>query len=173
MAARRILFLRHAKSSWADPDGDDYARPLAPRGRRAAAVIGVYLRDEGLVPDLVLCSGARRARETWENVSSAFKTRPPVEHEESLYMIAPDRLLKRLRKVPDTAASVLVVGHEGGIDALARTLAANGSAALRRRLGEKFPTAALAVVALDLGRWSDLADGTGTLTIFAAPKDLV
>ncbi len=173
MVARRILFLRHAKSSWAEPDGDDYSRPLAPRGRRAAAVMGVYIRDEGLAPELVLCSGARRARDTWEIVAAALDKRPPVEHEDALYMIGPDRLLKRLRKAPDSAKSVLVVGHEGGVDALARSLSANGAAALRRKLGEKFPTASLAVVALDLDRWSDLSEGTGTLTVFAAPKDLV
>ena len=88
-------------------------------------------------------------------------------------MVTPDRLLKRLRKVPDSAATVLVVGHEGGVDALARRLAANGPASLRRRLAEKFPTAAIAVIALDLAHWSQLAEGTGTLTAFAAPKDLV
>ena len=173
MSARRILLLRHAKSSWDTPEQDDYARPLAPRGRRAAAVMGVFIRDEGLTPDLVLCSGARRARDTWEILSAALAKRPPVEHEEALYMVTPDRLLKRLRKTPDTAQSVLVVGHEGGVDALARVLSANGAAALRRRLGEKFPTAALAVVSIDLAHWSDLAEGKGTLTAFAAPKDLV
>lgn len=173
MVARRLLFLRHAKSSWDEPGTDDYERPLAPRGRRAAAVMGVYLHDEGLTPDLVLCSGARRARDTWEIVSGALARRPPVEHDAALYMIAPDQLLKRLRKAPDTAASVLVVGHEGGVDDLARRLAANGPAALRRRLAEKFPTAALAVLALDLERWAELAEGRGTLTVLAAPKDLV
>ena len=173
MSARRIIFLRHAKSAWDEPEQDDYARPLAPRGRRAAAVMGVFIRDEGLAPDLVLCSGAKRARETWEIVSACFGKRPPVEHEEALYMVTPDRLLKRIRKVPDTAQSVLVVGHEGGVDALARALSANGPAALRRRLSEKFPTAALAVVAVDLAHWTELVEGTGTLTAFATPKDLV
>lgn len=173
MSARRILFLRHAKSSWDAPESNDHDRPLAPRGRRAAAVMGVFIREEGLAPDLVLCSAARRARETWEIVSAAFAKRPPVEHEEGLYMISPERLLKRLRKAPDEANTLCVVGHEGGVDALARSLSGNGAAALRRRLGEKFPTAALAVVAVDLAHWSDLADGKGTLTVFAAPKDLV
>jgi len=173
MSPRRILFLRHAKSAWDEPEQDDYARPLAPRGRRAAAVMGVYIRDEGLAPDLVLCSGARRARETWDIVNAALAKHPPVEHEEALYMISPERLLKRLRKVPDEAKSVLVVGHEGGVDALARALTGNGAAALRQRLGEKFATAALAVVAVDLAHWSDLAEGKGTLTALAAPKELV
>jgi phosphohistidine phosphatase len=160
MTSRRILLLRHAKSAWDEPGLEDYERPLAPRGRRAAAVMGVYIRDEALVPDLVLCSGARRAVET-------------VEHDPALYMITADRLLKRLRKLPDAAKSVLVVGHEGGIDVLARRLIADGAAPLRRRLGEKFPTAALAVIAVAAGAWPALQERSGTIIRFSAPKDLI
>jgi phosphohistidine phosphatase len=179
MVARRILLLRHAKSSWDEPGANDLDRPLAPRGRRAAAVIGVYLRDEDLVPDLVLCSGARRARETWEIIAHELECAPPpkrapaVEHEAALYMATPDQLLRRLRKVADSVRSVLVVGHEGGVDALARRLASEGAAPLRRRLAEKFPTAALAVLALELEAWNALGEKSATLTLFAAPKDLV
>lgn len=173
MTARRILLLRHAKSSWDEPGASDYDRPLAPRGRRAAAVMGVYLRDEDFVPDLVLCSGARRARETWDLVAHAFKRPPAIEHDTALYMATPDLLLKRLKKLPDAVRTVLFVGHEGGVDALARRLAGNGAAPLRRRLAEKFPTAALAVLALELADWGALAEKSATLTRLAAPKDLV
>jgi phosphohistidine phosphatase len=173
MIARRILLLRHAKSAWDEPGLDDYERPLAPRGRRAAAVMGVYLRDEDLVPDLVLCSGARRARETWETAAHELAAAPPVEHDQALYMVTADRLLKRLKKLPDAVKTVLVVGHEGGVDALARRLTGEGAAPLRRRLAEKYPTAALAVIALELADWGLLAEKAGTLTRFAAPKDLV
>ena len=173
MISRRILLLRHAKSAWHEPGLDDYERPLAPRGRRAAAVMGVYLRDENLVPDLVLCSGARRAKETWEVAAHELPRPPEAEYDSDLYMASADRLLKRLRKLPATVKSVLVVGHEGGVDVLARRLTGDGSAPLRRRLGEKFPTAAMAVVAMALDDLSTLADKCGTLTRFAAPKDLV
>lgn len=173
MTSRRILLLRHAKSAWDEPGLDDFERPLAPRGRRAAAVMGVYLRDEGLAPDLVLCSAARRARETWEIAAHELPRAPAVEHDPGLYMVTADRLLKRLRKLPVTVASVLVVGHEGGVDALARRLVGDGAAPLRKRLSEKFPTAALAVVAVTLDDWAALAEKSGTLTRYAAPKDLV
>jgi phosphohistidine phosphatase len=173
MAARRILLLRHAKSAWDEPGLEDRERPLAPRGRRAAAVMGVYLRDEDLVPDLVLCSSARRARETWEIAAHELAKPPAVEHDDTLYMVTADRLLKRLKKLPDTVKTVLVVGHEGGVDVLAGWLVGDGAAPLRRRLGEKFPTAALAVIALALEDWGLLAEKSGTLTRFAAPKDLV
>lgn len=173
MTARRILLLRHAKSSWDEPGASDYDRPLAPRGRRAAAVMGVYLRDEDLVPDLVLCSGAARARETWDLVAHAFKRAPAVEHDVALYMATPDQLLKRMKKLPDSVRTVLIVGHEGGVDALARRLTGHGAAPLRRRLAEKFPTAALAALALELDDWGALAEKSATLARFAAPKDLV
>ena len=173
MTARRILLLRHAKSAWDEPGLDDYERPLAARGRRAAAVMGVYLRDEELAPDLVLCSGARRARETWEIAAHELAKPPAVEHDAELYMVTAERLLRRLKKLPATVKSVLVVGHEGGVDVLARRLAGDGAAPLRRRLGEKFPTAALAVIALALDDWTQLAEKSGTLIRFAAPKDLV
>ena len=173
MTPRRILLLRHAKSAWNEPGRDDYDRPLAPRGRRAAAVMGVYLRDEDLVPDLVISSGARRAMETWEIAAHELRHPPAFEHDRALYMATAELLLRRLRKLPHAVKTVLVVGHEGGVDDLARRLAADGPAPLRRRLGEKFPTAALAVIALTLDDWSALKDKAGALTRFAAPKDLV
>jgi phosphohistidine phosphatase len=173
MKTRHILLLRHAKSAWDDPELDDYERPLAPRGRRAAAVMGVYLRDEGLVPDQVLCSAAARGRETWAGAARALAPPPPVEYDPALYMAPPERLLRRLRKLPDTVGSVLLVGHEGGVDALARRLTGRGEAALRRKLAEKFPTAALAVIAVEADHWRDLAEGAGTIVGLVAPKELV
>lgn len=173
MIERRVILLRHAKSAWGDPAADDFDRPLAPRGRRAAAVMGVYLRDEKLVPDLVLCSAARRARETWDGAAKAFGTAPAVEIERALYLASGGALFDRLRRVPDRARTVLFVGHEGGVDELARHLAGAGSAELRRRLAEKFPTAGLAVVALALDHWADAAAKKGTLTHFVVPKELV
>jgi phosphohistidine phosphatase len=173
MTSRRILLLRHAKSAWDESGLDDFERPLAARGRRAAAVMGVYLRDEGLVPDLVLCSGARRAVETWEVAAHELARAPAVEHDPALYMASAERLLKRVRKLPTAVKSVLLVGHEGGVDVLARRLVGDGAAPLRKRLGEKYPTAALAVIAVELDDWAALAERSGTITRFAAPKDLV
>jgi phosphohistidine phosphatase len=173
MTSRRILLLRHAKSAWDEPGLDDFDRPLAARGRRAAAVMGVFLRDEDLIPDLVLCSAARRAVETWELASHELARAPEVEHDPALYMVSADRLLKRLRKLPPTVKSVLVVGHEGGVDVLARRLVGDGAAPLRKRLSEKFPTAALVAIAVALEDWAALAEKSGTITRFAAPKDLV
>jgi phosphohistidine phosphatase len=88
-------------------------------------------------------------------------------------MVPAERLLRRLRKLPAAVKTVLVVGHEGGVDVLARRLVGDGAAPLRKRLGEKYPTAALVAIAVTLDDWAALAEKTGTLTRFAAPKDLV
>ncbi|MCW5774144.1 MAG: histidine phosphatase family protein, partial [Rhodospirillaceae bacterium] len=148
-------------------------RPLAPRGRRAAAVIGVYLHDEGLAPDLVLCSGALRARQTWEAAAAVFGRAPAVEYEPQLYLATPERLLKRLQQLPDAVETVLLVGHEGGVDALARRLARTGGAALKRLRAEKYPTAGFAVVVVDIPHWAGLRENTGALDRFETPKGLV
>src|SRR5262249_27403728 len=123
--------------------------------------------------DLVLCSGARRAAETWGIAAHEFAQAPPVEHDRALYMVTAERLLRRLRKLPAAVKSVLVVGHEGGVDVFARRLVGHGAAPLRRRLAEKFPTAALVAIAVALDDWGTLAEKSGTLTRFVAPKDLV
>lgn len=166
---RTLHLLRHAKAS---RDGaDDRDRPLAARGVRAATVVGVYLAQEGLVPDLVLCSSARRAVETWEAVAAQLPRPPRVRREDSLYLAPPGELLARVREAPGAAHSVLVVGHNPGLFELAASLAA-GDADAVRRLG-KFPTGALASFALEHGGWGELGPGRVTLAGFVAPADLV
>lgn len=170
---RRLLVVRHAKSAWDRPGLDDYDRPLAPRGRRAAAALGVYLADEGLVPDLVLCSGAKRAHDTWRWIGRQIEAEPALRLERALYM-APTETIRALVAAADDAARTLaVIGHEGSVDLFARRLARGGEPAAMKRLAEGFPTAALAVLALDLERWRDLAPGAARLERFVRPKDLM
>ncbi len=173
MTQRRVLVLRHAKSSWSDPRLGDYDRPLAPRGRRAAGLMGLYLGDEKLVPDLVLCSGAMRARETWICAAHCLSTPPKAQYEKDLYMAPSVQIFRRLAGLADVVLSVLVVGHETSVDVFATKLIGAGDAAARRRMAEKFPTAALAVIALDLPHWNEIGERRGTLTRFVTPKDLV
>ncbi len=168
-----MILLRHAKSAWDKPGVDDIDRPLAPRGRRATAAIGVYLRDEDLAPDLVLCSTALRARETWTGLAQILARPAKVQHESKLYLATPDTLFKRARAIDDGARTILFIGHEGGVDEFARQLAGDGDRALRKRLAERFPTAALAVIALTLAHWADLAPRAGALVRYVTPKELV
>lgn len=173
MTTRRILVLRHAKSDWSDPGLRDFDRPLAGRGRRAAAAMGVYLRDEALVPDLVLCSAARRAVETWSIMARVGEMAPRVLEEKALYMAGTDALFERARAVEDTVHCLLLVGHAPGYDGFACRLTGDRKSADWRRMAEKFPTGALAVHDLDIPSWWDLAEGTARLERFVAPKDLL
>jgi phosphohistidine phosphatase len=170
---KRLYLLRHTKSSWKEDDLSDHERPLAPRGRRTAPPIGVYLRDHAIHPDLVLASSARRTRETWELVSLMLPRPPRVLYEDKLYMATADELLARLRRVDSEAASVLVVGHNPGLQELAERLFGDGDSAALAKLRGKFPTGALVIYEFDIERWAELLPGIGKLTDFVVPRDLV
>jgi phosphohistidine phosphatase len=152
----RLYLLRHAKSSWDDPELADHDRPLAPRGRRASKAIGRYLREHGIEPELVLCSSATRARETLERAGLSGT----VEGE--LYGAGARTLLARLNRVPDEVASVMLIGHNPGMEDLVLLLAA--------QTPSKFPTAALAT--LECPPWSELDRGTAELVGFVRPREL-
>lgn len=164
---RRLVVLRHAKSDW--PEVPDHERPLAARGRRDAPAVGRWLRDEGCVPDRVVCSTARRARQTWELAAAELGAVPDLAHDERVYDASVRELLDVVHELPDDAGTVLLVGHNPGFHALTLTLAAsaNGDALERARI--KFPTSAVAVLAFT-GPWQSVAAGTARLTHFAAPR---
>lgn len=173
MSAHRILIMRHAKSDWSKPGQNDFDRALSGRGRRAAATMGHYLDNEGLVPDLVLCSAARRAVETWEIVSDAAGIEPRTEREEALYLADTQTLFERTRAVDDGVATLLFIGHAPGFDGFACRLAADRASPDWRRMAAKFPTGALAVLDLEGPSWNDVAEGSARLERFVAPKDLI
>jgi phosphohistidine phosphatase len=171
-----LSLLRHAKSSWDEPALDDYDRPLAKRGKKAAPEIGAALAAMGLRPDLVLCSGAVRARETLDLVLSKLGgPAPEIVYDEALYMATPAGLLARLRKVAaraDAPRHVMLVGHNPGLEELALMLVGSGGADDRARMAEKFPTAALAVIAFNTESWAKVRPGAGRLEHFITPKRL-
>lgn len=163
----RLYLLRHAKSSWDDPSAADHDRPLAARGRRAAAVMADHMAEQRVRPDLVLCSTSVRTRETYERVEAVLGG-APVHYERGLYAASAHSLLERLRTVPDDIGSVLMIGHNPGLEELALHLAR--PSAERDEIAQKFPTAALAT--LELTRWSELEPGGGTLVAYVRPRDL-
>lgn len=169
----RLMLFRHAKSSWTDPGLDDHDRPLNPRGQKSAPLIGRFMRNQKLTPELVLCSPARRARETWKLASAELRTAPRLLVEDALYDFGNGgRILDTVRAKADTAKSVMVVGHNPSIERLAQRLIGKGDVKLRKRLAEKYPTGALAVISFDTGDWDNIEDGKGTLAFFARPRDL-
>lgn len=165
-----LYLLRHAKSSWSDPALPDEERPLAPRGRRDAKRVCEHLERLGIEPALVLCSTARRTRQTLELLQPALDAVTPVLIEAELYGATAHELLERLRAVPDDIASVLLIGHNPGLQDLALLLASAG--AELSRLEAKFPTAALATLSLPTATWSKLSEADAVLDAFVVPKQL-
>jgi phosphohistidine phosphatase len=168
---RQLVLLRHAKSSWETVGLADHDRPLAPRGRRAVAALRRHLAGACIAPDLVLCSTARRAVETWEGIAPAFPSGTSVELADELYGATAGELLRRLRQLPATVACVLMVGHSPGLADLATGLAGSGAADLLRRLQTKFPTGALATLVVP-GPWANLRWGHTELAGYVVPREL-
>jgi phosphohistidine phosphatase len=164
---RRLIVLRHAKSAW--PDIEDVERPLAPRGRRDAPEAGRWLEERGLLPDVVVCSPARRARETWDLVAAQWPSTPPVGFEPKVYGADADGLLRVLRAQDRRADSVLLIGHQPALQELVLNLTAGASGDPVERLRQKFPTSGLAVLELTCS-WGELGEGTASLVDFAIPR---
>jgi phosphohistidine phosphatase len=166
--SRRLLLIRHAKSSWDDPSLPDRDRPLAKRGRKAAERMGAHLRRSGLRPDVVLCSSSTRTRETLELLGwrGAY-----VSFLDELYAASAHELLESVADVRLDAQIVSVIGHNPGMHDLAIELAGNDDADDAVRLREKFPTCAAAVFDVE-GAWRDLAPENTRLASFVVPKEL-
>ncbi len=170
MAERTLLLLRHAKSSWDEPELSDRERPLARRGRRAAAALGARLARRGSAIDHVLCSPAQRARETLALLGLPKAT--PVRFEPGLYLASARALLTQIRRAPARCRCLLVVAHDPGLDHLVELLASEGRPKARRRYEAGFPTAALAELRFEKRSWKALARGSAFLERFTRPSDL-
>ncbi|MEU5432314.1 histidine phosphatase family protein [Streptomyces sp. NPDC020719] len=165
---RRLVVLRHAKSAW--PEGvPDHERPLGPRGLRDASAAGRWLSAADCLPDLVLCSTARRTRETWELAAAELGSPPPARHDPRLYAAEDRDLLDAVRQVPDIIGTLLLVGHNPGVQDLTLLLTGEALGDTLDRARTKFPTSAIAVLTWR-GPWAVLAPGTALLTDFAVPR---
>lgn len=167
-----LSLLRHAKSSWDNPNLQDFARALNERGRDAAPRMGAYMAAHGIAPDLILCSPSVRTRQTLELVLPHFAARPPVLYEDAIYLGASTTLLKRIRKLDADVKHTMIVAHDPGLHRLAMELSGSGDSDLVQSLAAKFPTAALAVIVLGGRSWSKVRVGAGRLKLFMTPKRL-
>jgi phosphohistidine phosphatase len=161
---KTLLVLRHAKSSWKDPELDDHERPLNARGRRDGPRMGQLVREHGLIPDIVISSDAVRARLTAEAVAEAARYAGEILLDPHLYAASPADILSLLRTVRENAETVMIIGHNPGLEELVEQLT-----------GERqdLPTAALAHIALEIDQWRDLTLSTrGTLLGHWRPKEL-
>lgn len=164
----RLIVLRHAKSAW--PEGvADHDRPLGPRGHRDAPAAGRWLRDAGCVPDRVICSTAARTKGTWELLAPHLVVTPQVVYDPRLYEAGAARMLDVVRETPEHRRTLLLIGHQPGVQDLVLMLAGEGRGDTLERARAKFPTSAIAVLAVPAG-WASLAPSTATLTAFAVPR---
>ena len=171
MSNRQLLLLRHAKAVIGE-GMEDFDRPLAERGERASRLMGRYMRENGLAPDLVLCSPARRTRQTWE-LAAAELPKTETRFIDDLYDFGGGgALLAAIRLQGGAAKRLLLVAHNPATQNLALMLAAAGDKALRRQMMEKYPTAGLAVISLPGEGWAATAEGDGRLEAFVRPRDL-
>lgn len=165
----KLYLLRHAKAGWAAPGMRDFDRPLDASGQTEAGVMGATMRSRGYVPDLTLCSNARRARETLEHLAGETEAARVVFLDE-LYGADAAGYLDLIRDNGE-GVSLLVIGHNPMMEDLAMAVSGDGDQISRATLDHGFPTAALAVVRFD-GELTNAARGTGYLEAFLTPADL-
>ena len=164
MNTKTLLVLRHAKSSWKDPDLLDHDRPLNKRGRQAATKIGRLILDEGMTPSLIFCSTALRTRETAQLAFAGTDPYPKIVFREDLYHAEPERIALILSQIDQPILSVQIIGHNPGLELF-----------LARMTGESIilPTGALAKIDLELTNWNQFSELTrGTLVKFWKPREL-
>src|SRR5688500_17203891 len=162
---KRLLVLRHAKSSWDDAVSDDWERPLTDRGVRDATRVGHLLRRLSLVPDLIITSDAVRAHATARGVADASGYTGKVVLSASLYHAKPDTMIEVLRAVPAAGASaIMIVAHNPGLEELVAQLTGQS-------IG--MPTAALVHLSVPVAQWSDLeGSARATMIDMWRPADL-
>jgi phosphohistidine phosphatase len=171
---KSLFLLRHAKAVPAEPSLDDHARELTVRGMHDASAMARYLRKNGFAPELLLVSTSARTRQTADLVLREIEAK--ADYRETLYLAEAGKILHMVHAIAPAIGSVMVVGHNPGIEELATLLAREPvrrkERARRDVLEEKFPTAALAVLDFDVEKWRDLRPGEGALADFVRPRDL-
>ncbi len=160
---KRLILLRHAKSSWVNPDLGDFERPLNKRGQRSAKALGKWLRHSDWHPDHILCSTARRTRETFEGMR--IDSEPELRQE--LYHASAAQMLDMIRAAD--AETLMVIGHNPGTAQLAHELVSETPAHVRFA---DYPTGSLLVAEFEIEKWSKLAPGSGRALHFLTPHDL-
>ncbi|MGE4062974.1 MAG: histidine phosphatase family protein [Rhodospirillaceae bacterium] len=169
-----VHLLRHAKSDWGDPALNDHERPLNKRGIKAAKAMARRLAAENFEIDAVFCSTAKRARETFGLLDLPLR-KVALSFHDALYMVSPGELLAFIRRAPENAASIMLVGHNPATHELALALTARAAPGQRQAfaaLKEKYPTGALCSIRFAVPHWRQVAPATGTLLRFLRPRDL-
>ena len=170
---KKLTLLRHAKSGWDDPVARDFDRPLNKRGERAAKVIGTWMKREGLSFDHIIASPAVRVIDTLDQVVTTFGPLGEPTWERRVYLASSATLMDVLRELGTEYDNVLMVGHNPGLEDLILDIIPDVKGdALRDAVYEKYPTAAVAEMEIDISDWADIDRNSGKLTRYIRPRDL-
>lgn len=170
---KKLTLLRHAKSGWDDPVARDFDRPLNARGKRAAHRIGEYLREHDLHYDHILASPAIRVVETLEHLAVGSGETIAPAWDKRIYLASAVSLLDVVQEADDRYDTLLMVGHNPGLEDLVLMMVPDrpGDEA-RDQIEEKFPTAAIAEISFAVDHWEDVRPNSGELSLFVRPRDL-
>ena len=167
---KTVLILRHAKSDWSDMSLSDFDRPLAKRGRRDAPRMGHALADFKVVPDQILSSPARRAKQTAELVAEACGYRKSIQWHDSFYGGGSQDLVEALKTLPDRTERPMLIGHNPTMEETVASLLVGYDALWHHTFAIRMPTAALVCLDLPVAVWSDLEPGEAILRWFMIPR---
>ena len=170
---KRLILLRHAKSSWNDPVERDFDRPLNNKGKRAAETMGQHMRENAITADLIIASPAARVKETLDSVATGYGSYLEPQWDRRAYLASNMTLLDIVHEADDGANALMLAGHNSGLEDLVLLLVPDtrGDKA-RAEVEEKFPTCSLAEMEFDVENWADIAPGSGKLLRFVRPRDL-
>ncbi|MBB4859052.1 phosphohistidine phosphatase [Novosphingobium chloroacetimidivorans] len=174
---KTLGLFRHAKSDWNDARLRDFDRPLNKRGREGAGLMGLHIRDYGVLWRRIIASPAVRVTQTIELAAEAAGQVPPLNWDRRIYLASSPTLMELLREQHSDQdggpPTILMVGHNPGLEDLIFDLVPDdGSSPLRDMIEDKFPTAAFAVLELDIEDWRDIDDGCARLVHVMRPRDL-
>lgn len=172
-AVKKLTLLRHAKSGWDDPVSRDFDRPLNAKGKRAAHRIGEYIRAHDIHYDHVVASPAVRVVETIEHLAEGTGETIAPAWDKRVYLASAVSLLDVVQEADDSHDSLLLVGHNPGLEDLVLMLVPDSAGdAARDQIEEKFPTASIVEISFPVDRWEDVRANGGVLSLFVRPRDL-
>lgn len=161
---KTLLLMRHAKSSWSNPRLADHDRPLNPRGKSAAPLMGEWLAQQELIPEVILCSTAERAKQTVEYLLQSLPFEGEVIYSRMLYHAGDEAFSEELSKLGEDIAIAMIVGHNPGVEY-----------AVDNYCGEwhRMPTAAIARIDFPISHWHELdQQDEGELVALWRPGEL-
>ncbi len=158
---KTLLVLRHAKSSWDDPNLSDFDRPLNNRGKKAAPFIGELMAKNDLNPELILSSPAKRAKQTAKLAKESGNLTAPIKFNGKIYEASPNTLVDIISEIPNKFKSAMIVGHNSGVEILLTILTGEQ---------HQFTTANLAIIKLDINNWAKISKGCGKMKNLLRPR---